>query len=314
VNENNSIYVAGGATLVGAAIIEILERRGFCNIKGKPGDEPDLTDSTAVEKFFSEHRPEYVFVAAGNTGGIQANSSRPAELMLHNLHTGINVIESSLKYGAKKLLYLASSCSYPRVSPQPIREEYLLNGPLEPTNEAYAVAKIAGLKLCQACRSQYGANFITGIPANVFGPGDDFDPIDSHVIPAMILKMHNAKISGEESVPLWGTGSPKRDFIFSEDLADACVFVMQRYDDSAPINLSADNAVSISELAGIVREIAGFRGELVFDTSKPDGMPIKTLDGTKLRDRGWSSKTPLTEAIKKTYKWFLTSQGKISHD
>jgi GDP-L-fucose synthase len=298
------IYVAGGQTLIGAAILRQLKQQGYTNIVGKPGEEPDLTDATSVDEFFSRLLPEYVFMAAGKSGGILANQKYPADLMLDNLLIECNVIRAAYQHRVKKLLYLASSCCYPRHCPQPMRVESLLTGSLEPTNEAYAVAKIAGIKLCQAYRQQYGANFIVGIPANAFGPGDDFSPEDSHVIAALIRKMHEAKRKGTPTVEIWGTGTPRREFIFADDLADACLFVMQKYDGTEPINLGGGTDLSIGELAQLTKEVVGYEGELCFDTSRPDGMPLKVLDSSPLMAMGWNQVTSFRDAVSATYNWF----------
>ena len=302
---HSKIYVAGGQTLVGAAILRQLERQGYPNIVGRPGEEPELTDATQVDAFFARTAPDYVFLAAGKSGGIGANQKYPAELMLDNLLVECHVIHNAYHYGVKKLLYLASSCSYPKHCPQPMRVESLLTGPLEPTNEAYAVAKIAGIKLCQAYRQQYGVNFIVGIPANAFGPGDDFSLEDSHVIAALIRKMHEAKELDLESVDIWGTGTPRREFIFADDLADACIFIMCEYDSSEPINIGGGSDLSIRKLAELIKEVVGYPGELRFDTSKPDGMPLKVLDSSKLKEMGWQPRTPFRSALSVTYDWFL---------
>jgi len=299
------IYVVGGETLVGGALLRQLERRGYGNVVGPPGREPELTDGAQVEAFFDQASPDYVFLAAGKSGGIRANQAHPAELMLDNLLVSSHVIHNAYRHGVKKLLYLASSCCYPRQCPQPMRVEYLMTGPLEPTNEAYAVAKISGMRLCQAYRQQYGADFIVGIPANPFGPGEDFDPDDSHVIPALIRKMHEAKGLGVESVEIWGTGTPRRDFIFADDLADACILVMDEYEGPEPINLGTGLDLSIAELATIIKDVVGYPGELRFDASKPDGMPIKVLDWSRLREMGWQPRTPFRGALTATYEWFL---------
>jgi GDP-L-fucose synthase len=301
------IHVAGGQTLIGAAILRELERQGYANIVGRPGEEPELTDAAQVDAFFARTTPEYVFLAAGKSGGIKANQKYPAELMLDNLLVGCHIIYSAYRHGIKKLLYLASSCSYPKNCPQPMQVESLLTGPLEPTNEAYALAKVAGIKLCQAYRQQYGANFISGIPANAFGPGDDFSPEDSHVIAALIRKMHEAKEQGQEVIEIWGTGSPRREFIFADDLADACVFVMNKYDGAQPINLGCGLDMSIAELALAVKEVTGFQGQIHFDASKPDGMPVKLLDSSKLNALGWRPRVSFHSALLETYEWFLES-------
>jgi len=298
------IYVAGGQTPIGAAILRQLKQQGYTNIVGKPGEEPDLTDATSVDEFFSRLLPEYVFMAAGKSGGILPNQRYPADLMLDNLLVECNVIRAAYQHRVKKLLYLASSCCYPRHCPQPMRVESLLTGSLEPTNEAYAVAKIAGIKLCQAYRQQYGANFIIGIPANAFGPGDDFSPEDSHVIAALIRKMHEAKLSDAPFVEVWGTGTPRREFIYADDLADACLFIMQKYDDTEPINLGGGTDTSIGELAQLVKEVVGYEGELRFDRSRPDGMPLKVLDSSSLMAMGWNQVTSFRDAVSATYNWF----------
>ncbi|MBI5052746.1 MAG: GDP-L-fucose synthase [Chloroflexi bacterium] len=297
------IYVAGGKTLIGSALLRELKRQGYQNVIGR--EEPDLTDGKQVELFFAALKPEYVFLAAGKSGGIGANQKYPAELMRDNLLIESHVIHSAQQHHATKLLYLASSCSYPKHAPQPMQIESLLTGKLESTNEAYAIAKIAGLGLCQAYRQQYGVNFVGGIPANGFGLGDDFSLEDSHVIAALIRKMHEAKIHRAPYVEIWGTGAARREFIFADDLADACLFVMNHYDSSQPINLGGGDDVSIAQLATMIKEVVGYSGELKFDTSKPDGMPLKSLDSSLLLSLGWKAKTPFNEALAKTYQWFL---------
>ncbi len=303
--KRSKIYVAGGQTLIGAAILRELARQGYTYIVGQPGEEPDLTDATHVEAFFAKTQPEYVFVTAGKSGGIRANQKYPAELMLDNLLVECHLIHNAYRYGVKKLLYLASSCAYPRLCPQPMRIESLLTGPLEPTNEAYAVAKLAGIKLCQAYRQQYGVTFISGIPANAFGPGDNFSGEDSHVIAALIRKMHEAKIAGAPSVEIWGSGKPRREFIFADDLAEACLFVMQTYNQVAPLNLGGGADLSIGELAVLIQGVVGYAGQLRYDTRKPDGMPRKALDSSALAQMGWTPRTPLRLALAATYGWFL---------
>jgi GDP-L-fucose synthase len=302
--KNSKIYVAGGQTLIGAAILCELKRQEYSNIVGTQGEEPDLTDASQVESFFKKEHPEYVFLAAGKSGGIEANRKYPAELMIDNLLIECNVIKSCHKYGVKKLLYLASSCSYPKRCLQPMQVESLLTGPLEPTNEPYAVAKIAGIKLCQAYRQQYGANFISGIPANSFGPGDDFNLENSHVIAALMRKMHEAKIQGVNSVEIWGTGTPRREFIFVDDLANACVFVINHYDGTLPINLGSGIDFSIADLAECIKEVVGFQGKLIFDELKPDGMPVKLLDTKELKNLGWKPMWLFEDALKMTHAWF----------
>ncbi len=307
-NKQSKIYVAGGETLIGTAILHQLELQGYINIVGKPGQEPDLTNATQVQDFFGKTKPDYVFIAAGRSGGIAANQKYPAELMLDNLLVATHVMQSAHQHGVKKLLYLASSCSYPKHTAQPMQVESILTGPLEETNEAYAVAKIAGIKLCQAYQQQYGAAFLSGIPANNFGPGDDFSLEDSHVIGALIRKMYAAKISGAESVEVWGTGSARREFIYGDDLADACLFVMREYNGSNPINIGGGEDVSIKELAELIKEVVGYSGKLHFDISKPDGMPLKALDSSQLKKMGWQPKTSFQAGLAATYEWFLQTE------
>jgi GDP-L-fucose synthase len=302
VEKHSRIFVAGAETLIGSAILQELDRQGYRRLVGRK--EPDLTDAQAVEDFFAAEQPEYVFFAAGRSGGIGANVRCPADLMIDNLTRQNHVIMAAFRHRTRKLLYLASSCSYPRNCPQPIREDYLLTGPLEPTNEAYAVAKIAGVKLCQALKQQHGVAFISGIPSNAFGPGDDLSPEDSHVIMALIRRMHLAKARGYRTIDIWGTGTPRRDFLFSEDLARACLFVMEHYNGQEPINLGSGLGFSIAELAEAIRDVVGFVGEIRYDTSKPDGMPVKVLDTTRLRELGWTPAVPFRNALEKTYEWF----------
>jgi len=305
VRTDQTVFVAGGGSLVGAALLRQLERRGFAGLVGRGDDEPDPTDPNQVGAFFQAERPEYVFVAAGHSGGIAANQHYPAALMLDNLRVAATVIPAAYRYGTRKLLYLASSCAYPRECSQPMRVESLLAGPLEPTNESYAVAKLAGLKLCEAYQRQYGAHFVAGIPANPFGPGDDFRPEESHVIPALLRRMHGAREEGRGVVELWGTGAPRREFLFADDLAEACIAAMQRYQDAAPINLGGGETLSIRDLAEAVAEVVGYRGAIRFDPTRPDGMPEKRLDATALRRLGWRPATPFREALAATYRWFL---------
>jgi len=308
-DKQSRIYVAGAQTLLGAAILRELDRQGYANIVGGRGSDPNPADGAAVDAFMLETGPEFVFMAAGKSGGIRANQEHPADLMLDNLLAECHVIHEAHRHGVEKLLYMASSCSYPKHCPQPMREDSLLAGPLEPTNEAYAVAKIAGIKLCQAYRQQHGANFVSAIPANAFGPGDDFSLENSHVIPALIRKMHDAKANKESSVEVWGSGTPRREFIFADDVADACVFLMREYDDVEPINIGTGADASIGELAELIKEVVGYEGELRFDASKPDGMPLKALDSTRLRDMGWRPRTPFRDALVKTFEWFLQTEG-----
>jgi GDP-L-fucose synthase len=312
VNRHARIYVAGGETLIGDALLRHLESRGHTRIFGYSTDAPALTDAAAVDAFFGRVQPDCVFLTAGASGGILANQRYPAQLMLDNLLVACNVIQSAHKYGATKLLYLASSCSYPKHCPQPMAVESLMTGPLEPTNEAYAIAKIAGLKLCQAYQQQYGVNFVAAIPANAFGVGDDFSIESSHVIPALIHKMHRVKVEGQAFVEVWGTGSPRREFMFADDLADACLFLMANYDGRAHINIGGGTDLSIGDLAQRVKQVVGYRGELHFDPSKPDGMPLKALDSRPLQTLGWQPSTPLNTALEATYSWFLKQESRKS--
>jgi GDP-L-fucose synthase len=304
-NETSRIYVAGGDTLIGAALRERLRAAGFTNLVGEPPGEPDLVSSWQVKEFFASERPEYVFLTAGPSGGIRANQNYPAQLMRDNLLMAVHVIDAAHRYGVSKLLYLASSCSYPRLAPQPMRVESLMTGPLEPTNEPYAMAKLAGMALCQAYRRQYGVRFITAIPANAFGPHDDFSAEDSHVIPGLIRRFHEERCRGQAEVRIWGSGRPRREFLYSLDLADACIFVMQNYDADEPINLGGGSDLSIAETADLVAEVVGYRGRLSFDVSQPDGMPLKSLDARPLKKLGWAPSTEFRTALAETYDWFL---------
>jgi GDP-L-fucose synthase len=304
-NQGSRIFVAGGQTLLGAALLDRLRAANYRNLVGVALDEPDLTVAGQVEDFFGETRPEYVFFVAGKSGGIQANRTRPAELMLDNLLATAHVISSAHAQGVKKLLYLSSACSYPRNAAQPMRVEALLTGAPEPTSIAYATAKLAGWQLCDAYRRQYGARFVTAVPANPFGPHDDFDSESGHVIPALIRKVHEAKVADAPEVVLWGTGTPRREFIYSRDLADACLFVMRHYDEAEPINLGSGADLSIAEAARAVAGVVGYHGKLRFDTGKPDGMPFKALDSTRLAALGWRPGTEFRSALVETYSWFL---------
>jgi GDP-L-fucose synthase len=304
-DKKSRIFVAGDPFFIGAAIANTLQGSGFTVCGLENGSYPDLLDLRALNNFFEDLRPEYVFLAGGKSAGINANLKYPAELMLDNLRIQTNVIDVSYRYDVKKLLFLGSSCSYPRLSPQPIPEAALMTGPLEPTNEAYAVAKIAGIKLCEAYRKQYGANFITAIPSNPFGPGEDFSLEDSHVIPSLILKMHDAKLSGTKSVTVWGTGSPRREFLYVDDLANACVFLMEKYAGGGHINIGGNPDLSIKELTIMIAEIIGYSGAIEFDVSKPDGMPLKALDSKNIMDLGWRPHWDLSEALRCFYDWYL---------
>jgi len=308
------IYVAGMDTLMGTALLRELRRQGYSHVLANPEEEPDLTDAFEVDAFFNQTNPDYIFLVAGKSGGIGANQKYPAELMRHNLLIECHVMQSAYRYQVKKLLFLASSCSYPKYCPQPMKEEALLTGLLEPTSEAYAVAKIAGIKLCQAYRQQYGVNFIAGLPANPFGPGDDFSLEDSHVIASLIRKMHEAKINYAKFVEIWGTGSPQREFIFADDLAEACIFIMDHYDEPQAINLGSGQSLSIKDLALTIKEVTEFGGEIHFDPSKADGMPMKLLDCGKLEALGWYPRTPFRSALMKTYKWFQSMPKSLSNN
>lgn len=301
-NRHARVCVAGGDTLIGAALLDLLRERGQAVVESA---EPDLTDAVAVEEFFAGERPEYVFLAAGKSGGIGLNRSRPADLMLDNLLIAANVIPAAHRHGVRKLLYLASSCAYPRAAPQPMQVESLGTGPMEATSEAYSTAKLAGWKLCDAYRRQHGCRFVTAFPANSFGPHDDFGEESGHVVPSLIRRAHWAKERGERELVVWGTGTPRRDFVFSRDLADACLFVIDRYDGDAPINLGGGPDVSIGDVARVVADVVGFRGRLVFDTTKPDGAPLKALDASPLFAMGWRPATEFRAAVAETHRWFL---------
>jgi GDP-L-fucose synthase len=305
------ILVAGGGTLIGSALRRELRRQDYTSVVAA-AEEPDYTAAESVARCFAAHRPEYVFVVAGRSGGIGLNRKYPVDLMQHNLRVLCHVLDAAHRYEVKKLLTLASSCCYPKACSQPMRPEALLNGALEPTSEAFAMARLAGITLCRAYRQQHQAHFISGIPADVFGPGDKFDREDSHVIGALIVKMHTAKQRGQTQVELWGTGSPRREFLYADDLADACLFAMQHYDGDTPLNLGGGTVLSIREVAEQIREVVGYEGALVFDTSRPDGAPLKTLDSSRLLEMGWQPRTPLREALAQTYRWFLEQQGDIA--
>jgi len=305
VNRTARIYVAGGETLAGAALLELLRAAGHCNIVGMPPDEPDLASARQVEDFFAEARPEYVFLVAGKSGGIRLNRERPAELMRDNLLVAAHVIHQAYNHGVAKLLYLASSCGYPRHASQPLQVESLMTGPLEPTSAAYAMAKLAGWQLCEAYRRQYGVCFITAFPTNPFGPHDDFTPEGAHVIPGLMRRSHEAKLRNETELIVWGTGTPRREFIYARDLADACLFIMRHYDGPEPINLGGAAELSIAAVALAVAEVVGYRGRLRFDARQPDGMPCKGLDSNRLRELGWRPSTDFRTALAETYAWFL---------
>lgn len=299
------IYVAGGQTATGSALLRRLAAQGFTQLVGVADDEPDLGDRVAVERFFARERPEYVFVAAGRTAGIGGNQRFPADLMLDNLLVAGHLIPAAYRSGVTKLLYLSSSCTYPKLAPQPFRPGSLWTGPVEPTSGAYAVAKLAGLKLCEAYRQQYGATFITAISADVYGPGDDFSPDNSHVVAALLRRMHEAREADAPAVEIWGSGAPRREFLYVDDLADATIFTMRHYEGDEPLNLGTGVVTSIGELAPLVREVVGYRGELRFDPSRPDGLQFKGLDSTPLREMGWRPGWTLRPGLERTYEWFL---------
>jgi GDP-L-fucose synthase len=298
-------FVAGHRGLVGSAVVRRLEQLGYENILTATRDQLDLRDQAAVNYWFKANRPEYVYLVAGTVGGIMANSSRPAEFIYDNMMIHATVVHSAHLFGVKKLLYLGSSCIYPRLATQPMKEEELLGGPLEPTNEAYAIAKIAGIKLCQSYRTQYGCDFISAMPTNLYGANDNFDLATSHVLPAMIRKFHDAREEGRSEVTVWGTGQPRREFLHVDDLADACVFLMHHYSDAMHINVGTGQDLSIGELAEMVRRVVHPQAKIVFDTTKPDGAPRKLLDVSRLHALGWRHRMSLGEGIELTYNWFL---------
>ena len=304
-NKNSKIYVAGHTGLVGSAIVRELEKQGYSNLLLKTHKELDLTNADKVKSFFEVENPEYVFLAAAKVGGILANNTYPADFIYQNLQIQNNIIHNSYLSKVKKLLFLGSSCIYPKLCPQPIKEEYILTGELEPTNEPYAIAKIAGIKMCESYNRQYGTNFISVMPTNLYGINDNFDPENSHVIPGLINKIHNAKIENLSSVKVWGTGKPKREFLFSDDLANACVFLMEKYDSNEIINIGCGEDIEILTLVNLICDVIGYKGEIEFDTSKPDGTPRKILDISKIKKLGWSPKTDLRNGLKIVYEWYL---------
>jgi len=304
-NQNAKIYVAGHRGLVGAAIVRYLKAHGFNNLVVATSRELDLREQGAVRAFFAEQRPDYVFLAAAKVGGILANDSYPAEFIYENLMMEANVIDAAYRNGVQKLLFLGSTCIYPKLAPQPLKEEYLLSGPLEPTNEWYAVAKIAGIKMCQAYQRQYGARFISAMPTNLYGPGDNFDLEKSHVMPALIRKFHEAKMANAPSVIVWGTGKPLREFLHVDDCARACVFLMENYDGADIVNVGMGSDITIGDLASLVKKAVGYTGETVFDTTKPDGTPRKLVDIGRISALGWRPEIGLEQGIANAYQWFL---------
>lgn len=308
--KNAKIYVAGHNGMVGSAIVKQLKLNGYHNILVKTRAELDLTRQEQVEEFFAKEKIEYVFLAAAKVGGIMANSTYPADFMYENMMLEMNVIKSAHLQKVKKLLFLGSSCIYPRMAAQPIKEEYLLTGELEPTNEAYALAKISGMKYCEYLNKQYGTNFISVMPTNLYGPKDNYHPTNSHVMAAMIHKMHLAKVNKSEEVVIWGSGTPLREFLYSEDLADACIYLMNHYSESKTVNIGTGKEISIEKLALLVKEIIGYEGKLVFDKSKPDGTPRKLLDIGKLKQLGWNYKTHIRDGIRLSYEDYLKNNNK----
>jgi GDP-L-fucose synthase len=303
-NKSDKIFVAGHRGMVGSAIVRRLESEGFNNLLTRDHSQLDLANESAVAKFFAEERPTIVIVAAAKVGGIQANDDFPVEFLLENLRIQNNIIRSAYESGVRKLLFLGSSCIYPKFAPQPIPETALLSGPLEPTNEAYAIAKIAGIKLSQAYNREYGANFISAMPTNLYGPNDNFDLETSHALAALIRKAHEAKVRKDKKLTVWGTGRPRREFLHVDDLASACLLLLEKYDSPEIINVGCGEDISIRELSELICDVVGFDGELAWDTSKPDGTPRKLLDVTKLRALGWKPEIPLRDGIARTYEWF----------
>lgn len=307
--KNSKIYIAGHTGLVGSAITKRLTDLGYTNLVSKTIEELDLTNQAAVAEYFSQEKPEYVILAAAKVGGIYANSTYPAEFIYINLQIQNNVIHSAWQNGVTKLLFLGSSCIYPKLCPQPMKEDYLLTGLLEPTNEPYAIAKIAGIRMCQSYNRQYGTNFISVMPTNLYGPGDNYHPENSHVLPALIRRFHEAKVNGAASVEVWGTGSAKREFLYNQDLADACIFLLENYEGSEMINIGTGEEVTIKEAATLVKEVVGFEGDLTFDTSKPDGTPRKMVDCERLHDLGWKHSIEMKDGLRIAYQDFLDRQG-----
>ena len=306
--QNDKIYVAGHRGMVGSAICRQLEKNGFSNIITRTSSELDLTQQQAVSDFFEKEKPKFVFLAAAKVGGIHANNTYRADFLYRNLMMESNVIHAAYLYGVEKLLFLGSSCIYPKMAPQPLKEESLLTGTLEYTNEPYAIAKIAGIKLCEAYRDQYGCNFISAMPTNLYGPNDNYDLQNSHVLPALIRKFHEAKIQGASSVEVWGTGSPLREFLHVDDLAEACCFLMQNYNEKQFVNVGCGSDLSIKDLAEMIQDVVGFKGALIWNTEKPDGTPRKLMDISKIKSLGWSPKIELNLGIQMVYKEYQTQQ------
>ncbi len=308
---DSTIFVAGHQGLVGSALVRRLRALGASRLLLRTRAELDLRSQAAVDAFFAEHRPDYVFLAAAKVGGIEANRSQPAQFLLDNLEVQNHVIASAHRHGTRKLLFLGSSCIYPKHAPQPMPEDCLLTGPLEPTNEWYAIAKIAGLKLCQAFRREYGFDAICAMPTNLYGPGDNFELVGSHVLPALLRKSHEARLRGAAHVDVWGTGTARREFLHVDDLAEACLYLMREYSDERPINVGWGQDISIAELAHLIFDVVGFHGTLKLDPTKPDGTPRKLLDTTRMSALGWQPKIQLKAGLAATYEWYLQSQGQL---
>lgn len=304
VSKSDRIFIAGHRGLAGSALLRCLTTKGFTNLLVRTRAELDLRDSVAVEDFFRSEKPTYLIAAAAKVGGIKANSDQPVEFLLENLQLQNNLIRAAHEHGLRKLIFLGSSCIYPKFAPQPIPESALLAGPLEPTNEAYAIAKIAGIKLCQAYGREYGDNFVSAMPTNLYGPNDNFDLNTSHVLAALLRKAHEAKETGADELVVWGTGRPRREFMHVDDLAEACLFLLEHYDSPELINVGTGEDLTIRELAELICDVVGFKGELTWDTTKPDGTPRKLLDISKIKSLGWKPRVPLREGIEQTYRWF----------
>lgn len=307
-NPKDKILIAGHKGLVGSAIDRFLRTQGYSNLVGRSHAELELTDRKAVDLFFQEERPDYIFLAAAKVGGIYANNAYPADFIYSNLQVQNNIIDSAYRFGVKKLCFLGSSCIYPKLAPQPLKEEYLLSSPLEPTNEPYAIAKIAGIKMCQAYNRQYGTNFISVMPTNLYGPNDNFELQNSHVLAALVRKFSDAKKNGDKTVTVWGSGKPSREFLYIDDLAEACYFLMQNYNETEIINIGTGSDVTITELATMIAKQVGFEGTIGYDSSKPDGTPRKLLDVGRINKLGWKAKTSLEDGLKKTIRWYVENR------